>query len=70
MQILTDNIAYLWLLPVSIFIVIQLLLHAGWTAIAPIKGLFTGPGSTKEKVAVIRPEMTCNHQRVNNNVIM
>ncbi len=40
---LTENIAYLWLLPVTIFIVIPLLILAGRMVMSPLKWLFSGP---------------------------
>ncbi len=40
MQILTDNIVYLWILPMTIFIIIPLLMLVAWMVLTPIKRVF------------------------------
>ncbi len=40
MQMLTENTIYLWLLPVTIFIIVPLLMLAAWMVGKPIKLLF------------------------------
>ncbi len=40
MQMLTENTIYLWLLPMTIFIIIPLLMLATWMVLTPIKRVF------------------------------